>query len=301
MARNGSGVYTPSATGYPAVADTTIESAKYNAVVADIATALTGSVACNGESTITANLPMATYKITGLGNATADADALNRVTADARYGLKSGPSFTGTVNITAAIAQITLNESDAATDEKEWHIRASGGDFFLYTATDAGSAAGTPIAITRTGTAVDSMALTATAFSVNAIDLTPSAGSFTMELATDTSGGSVLASGTAYWKKYGNIMTVRCPSLVVTTTDTTLYLRGIPAACQPSLTGSWNQLQSVAGWVNGLENMVAISVSEGTAYWALTGASLTFLSGSDQKGIGQGAGNGVTITYHVAD
>ena len=301
MSRNGSGVYQPSATGYPAVASTTIESAKYNAVIADIATALTLSIAANGETTITANIPMSGYKITGLGNATADGEALNRGTALSLFALLSGPTFTGPVAISSTSPTVSMVESDGDADEKIWSMVSSGGNWYLQTYTDLSGAGANAIAITRTGTTVDSIALTATAFTVNSIDLLPSSGNFTMELATETSGGSVLASGTAYWKKYGNIMTVRCPSLVVTTTDTTLYLRGIPAACQPSLTGSWNQLQSVAGWVNGLENMVAISVSEGTAYWALTGASLNFLSGSDQKGIGQGAGNGVTITYHVAD
>lgn len=291
----------PSATGYPAVASTTIESAKYNAVIADIATALTLSIAANGETTITANIPLAGYKITGLGNASADTDALNRVTADARYGLASGPSFTGTVNITAAIAQLTLNESDAGADEKEWHIRASGGDFFLYTATDGGSAAGTPLSITRTGTTVDAIAFTATAFTINSIDVTPQSGNFTMELATDSTGGSVLASGTAYWKKVGGVVTMRMPYLAATTTDTTLYLRGIPSACQPTLTGTYYQCPLVPGKINGADGAIQIDIYEGTAYWLLEGITAAFAGGSDTKGIGVTGSFGPVISYQVTD
>ena len=40
MPRNGSGSYSPPAASFPAVASTLIESAKFNAVINDIATAL---------------------------------------------------------------------------------------------------------------------------------------------------------------------------------------------------------------------------------------------------------------------
>jgi len=76
MPRNGSGVYSPPAANYPAVTGTTITAANRNAVDADIATALTGSVAVNGESVITANLPMAGFKLTGLGAGASSGDSL---------------------------------------------------------------------------------------------------------------------------------------------------------------------------------------------------------------------------------
>jgi len=52
-----------------------------------IATALSTAIYRDGQSTISANIPFNNKKITGLGDATADADALNRQTADARYTL----------------------------------------------------------------------------------------------------------------------------------------------------------------------------------------------------------------------
>lgn len=70
MPRNGSGTYSlPS--GNPVSTGTTISSTTHNNTMSDIATALTGSLARNGEATPTANQPMATYKHTGVGNASA--------------------------------------------------------------------------------------------------------------------------------------------------------------------------------------------------------------------------------------
>lgn len=71
MARNGSGVYTPPGADFPAVASTLISSSKFNNTINDIATALTASVAANGETTITAAQPMAGFRHTAVGNAAA--------------------------------------------------------------------------------------------------------------------------------------------------------------------------------------------------------------------------------------
>ena len=65
MARDGSGVYT---NPYPNfVAGTVISSTEVDANNTQMATALTGSIAADGQTTITGNLPMSTYKFTGLG------------------------------------------------------------------------------------------------------------------------------------------------------------------------------------------------------------------------------------------
>lgn len=70
MARNGSGTYSLPA-GNPVVTGTTISSTVHNNTTSDIATALTGSLAKDGQTTPTADLPMGTYKHTGVGNASA--------------------------------------------------------------------------------------------------------------------------------------------------------------------------------------------------------------------------------------
>ena len=239
--------------------------------------------------------------------------------------LRTGGTFTndvtlskaGTISLTLSgtMSRVVWTETDAATDEKTWEWRASGGDFFLYTNNDGGSAVGIPVAITRTGTTVDAITfngtqinLTCTAAAVNgdlAVDgaiTCTDAGSFTVEWATATSGGATLESGTAYWKKVGGVVTMRLPALIGTTTAYDLYLRGIPAACQPALTGSYTQLITVQGSVNGSYGPVTIMVAEGVAYWKVEGAYIAFSSASGAKGVGLAAmGGGPTITYQVTD
>jgi hypothetical protein len=69
MARNGVGVYSlPQA---PYVAGTVISSTSVNSNLSDIANALTQSIASDGQTTPTANLPMGGYRHTNVANATA--------------------------------------------------------------------------------------------------------------------------------------------------------------------------------------------------------------------------------------
>lgn len=69
MARDGAGTYSlPQA---PFVSGTVISSTAVNSDFSDIATALTQSLAKDGQTVPTANLPMGTYRHTGVGNASA--------------------------------------------------------------------------------------------------------------------------------------------------------------------------------------------------------------------------------------
>lgn len=74
MSRNGSGTYSLPA-GNPVVTNTTISSTWANTTLNDIATALTNSVATDGQSTMTGNLQMGNNKITGVDDGTSAADA----------------------------------------------------------------------------------------------------------------------------------------------------------------------------------------------------------------------------------
>jgi hypothetical protein len=75
MARNGAGTYLLP-TGNPVVTGTTINSSTHNTTMTDIATALTQSVATDGQTPMTANLPMGANKITGLAAGSAASDAI---------------------------------------------------------------------------------------------------------------------------------------------------------------------------------------------------------------------------------
>jgi hypothetical protein len=82
MSRNGSGTYTLPA-GNPVVTGTTISSTWSNTTLTDIATALTGSLAADGQTTATGNLKMGANRITGLadGVASTDGATVSQVTA----------------------------------------------------------------------------------------------------------------------------------------------------------------------------------------------------------------------------
>ena len=82
MSRNGSGTYSLP-TGNPVVTNTTISSTWANTTLNDIANALSGSVAADGQTTVTGNLQMGNNKIVNLSNGTSATDA-------ATYGQLSG-------------------------------------------------------------------------------------------------------------------------------------------------------------------------------------------------------------------
>lgn len=75
MAFNGSGTYNLYTPGNPVVTGTTISSTWANNTLSDIATGLSTCITKDGQTTPTANIPMATFKITGLGAGTALTDA----------------------------------------------------------------------------------------------------------------------------------------------------------------------------------------------------------------------------------
>jgi hypothetical protein len=70
MAFNGSGTYVLTA-GQPVVAGTDILDSTFNLLTADLATALSTCVTRDGQSPPTANLPMGSFKLTGLSAGTA--------------------------------------------------------------------------------------------------------------------------------------------------------------------------------------------------------------------------------------
>ena len=105
MARNGSGSYT---NPYPNfVAGTVISSDQVDANNSAIATALTQSIAVDGQSTVTGNIPMSSKKFTGLtvGSASTDSVTFGQVQASAYVwcGTMGGAADAGTLAPTPAI------------------------------------------------------------------------------------------------------------------------------------------------------------------------------------------------------
>lgn len=86
MAYNGSGTFSRLYTWVTDRNNTIkIRSDRMDAEFDGIATALSSVICRDGQSTISADIPFNNKKITGLADAAADTDALNRQTADARY------------------------------------------------------------------------------------------------------------------------------------------------------------------------------------------------------------------------
>ena len=89
MSRNGSGTYTLPA-GNPVVSQTIISSTWANNTMNDLASAMTDSVAADGQTPMTGPLNLNSNKVTNLANATLTGDAVN-------YGQFSTPTFSGAV------------------------------------------------------------------------------------------------------------------------------------------------------------------------------------------------------------
>ena len=93
MSRNGTGTYSLPA-GNPVVTGTTIASTWANTTMNDLAAALTGSVASDGQTPMTGNLDLNTNKIVNLVAGTASGDAIE-------FAQFKTPTFTGDVTITS--------------------------------------------------------------------------------------------------------------------------------------------------------------------------------------------------------
>ena len=76
MSYNGSGTFNINTAGQPVVDGTVISSSVFNALTADLGTGLTTAITKDGQTTPTANIPLGTFKITGLGAGTAATDAV---------------------------------------------------------------------------------------------------------------------------------------------------------------------------------------------------------------------------------
>jgi hypothetical protein len=92
MSRNGSGVYNLPA-GNPVVTGTSISSTWANTTLTDIATALTGSIAADGQTPMTGALDMNSRKVVNLANGTVATDAINLGQLTTAF---TDPTFTGT-------------------------------------------------------------------------------------------------------------------------------------------------------------------------------------------------------------
>lgn len=145
MPRTGTGIYNLPA-GQPVVTGTTISSSTFNTLTADLATALTSSLASDGQTVPTANIQLGGFKLTnvGAGSATTDGATIGgtetltnktltspTVTASKNDKLQIGVSGTATNNFTltaeAADGSMKLARGNAgATTQDVMTVDSSG-------------------------------------------------------------------------------------------------------------------------------------------------------------------------------
>ena len=101
MSFNGSGTFQINTAGQPVVTGTTISSTAFNALTADLATGLSTCITKDGQTTPSANIPMGSYKITGLGAGTNSTDATN--VSQLQSGASKYLSVSGTDTLTATL------------------------------------------------------------------------------------------------------------------------------------------------------------------------------------------------------
>ena len=76
MSFNGSGTFQINSTGQPVVTGTIISSSVFNSLTTDLANGLSTCITKDGQTNPTANIPMAGFRITGVGAPAANGDAL---------------------------------------------------------------------------------------------------------------------------------------------------------------------------------------------------------------------------------
>lgn len=129
MSRNGSGTYNLPA-GNPVVTGTTISSTWANSTLSDMANALTGSIAADGQTPVTGNLNMGSNKITAMADPTVSSDASTKnyvdttiatqISAqsiiDAATYLAKSSNLSDVANATTARNNLTAAKSGANSD-----------------------------------------------------------------------------------------------------------------------------------------------------------------------------------------
>ena len=136
MARNGSGTYS---NPYPNfISGTVISSSEVDANNSDIATALTQSIAVDGQSVVTGDIPLATHKFTAMKVGTAATDSLSLGQAQAEAFIWCGTASGGA-------DAITLSPSPAIT-------AYAAGQRFVWMASGSTNTGATTVAISGLGT-----------------------------------------------------------------------------------------------------------------------------------------------------
>ena len=286
MAYDSNGVFSLTYTWAAEAASPPIPISKLDTEMAGIATGLSLAILRNGNGKPTADIDWNAKRITNLATATADGDALSRAAGDARY-TRSGDNavVTGTWSFSGAFPVLQFLDSDLTeTTGKRWYIGANADLFFVYRNT---SAAGD----FATYEAVLAVSRTAVQWMGNSLAVVTS-GSFTANLRA-TTGGAILATANAYWKKVGDVVTLTVRALSTTNTTQVLVIDSLPTEIRSD--HGADQHFVVLGQNDGAYALCVVRVETGEDYLTLRLAPFTtFSSSANAKGT-----DIFTITYRT--
>ena len=103
MSYNGSGTFVINSAGTPYVSGTVISSTAANSLNSDLATGLSTAICKDGQTTVTANIPLGGFKITNLGAGTVASDAA-RLSQVQNSGTTTLITVAGTDTITGTVS-----------------------------------------------------------------------------------------------------------------------------------------------------------------------------------------------------
>lgn len=251
-----SGTFSINSSGQPVVTGTVISSTAFNSLTADLATGLSTCVLKDGTQTLTANIPMGSFKLTGLGAGSAAGNSVRweqscagilTTTGDTPYA-----SAANTVSRIAASADVAAN----ATTSNIWgarEITLTGGAVTFTDIADApyagavawvkqnashtwtnGAVFDVQGNVSYTAAAGDLIRVYATTVSTFEITIFRSAseaqGTFTISL----TGCTAAITTTAVYSVTNNAATLYFPALEGTSNTTSCTATGLPAVITPA-------------------------------------------------------------------
>ena len=287
-------LYTP---GNPVVTGTTIASSWAVNTLNDIATGLTTCLLKDGSQTVTGNIPMASFKFTGLGAGSALTDSANL--QQVQYGFGSFlTSVAGTNTVTATATptpaytvgqRFTFIPANANTGAVTLNISSVGaGAVQLDGAALIGGEleAGTPVTVY----------VTAATPVFEIVGGAPARNTLATTFTFDGTGGST-GSLTLTWQKFNRFVTLNIPAALATTGTGSVSLisdTALPAGVRPAA----DQLQAGGSSVNNGADVTGqgiVIVSTAGLISIRRDAASTAYTNSASGGLGLPT----TITYFV--
>lgn len=235
-----------------------------------------------------------------------NADLLDGISSASFAQLANSNTFTGaTQEFENATPIFQVDETDAASNERNWLYRSSAGILAISTATDAAptTAVANAVTIDRTGTTVDSINLQATSVQKNGVEIaTYETGSFTVNY-----GNACTTTPSQTWDyiKIGNQVTIKldATSGFPCTGDTTSFSSGaVPAALIPPDNVISPMFGDGGCQDNGTVVQCAMSISGGLGLMAqadCSGGGACNATGWQATGNRAGFALGVTFTYSL--